>query len=336
MDNHDTSFLDPRFSWDKEEATMKFVGQPAILFWVETAMKSFLDTIEEVSGNQGARVVMETAGYRMGLIVSNFFQFGSGESIIQNMPSVYASAGWGEIKIKEVNEKEKTAVFQIRNSWEYKVNQLQEKKEAGRFIPGHFAGNLAKLFDSHINFEITQSQLAGDEWDEYRFFPSDKSPVEDIREYLRSQQQAEMKQLEARVEERTRELTNLVREISSPIIPVLDHIVVMPLLGKYDELRANDMMTHTITELPHYAASYLILDVTGIDQNINDYTISLIQRLTDAAALLGTKSILVGISPNLGIKITQSGLNLNKIDCFSTLKHGIHFALAQEGKQVIG
>lgn len=324
------------FSWNKEEATMEFAGEPAVLFWIETAMKSFVDTIEEVSGKQGAKVVMETAGYRMGLIVSDFFDFGSAESVIRDIPSIYASAGWGQILIKEVNEEEKTAVFQFKNSWEYRINQLQDKKEVGRFIPGHFAGNLAGLFDSHIDFEVTQSQLDGDEYDEFRFFPSLKSPVEDVREYIRTQEQAEMEQIEARVEERTKELTNLVKDISSPIIPVLDHIVVMPLLGKYDELRANDMMSNTITELPNYAAKFLILDVTGIDQNINEYTISLIQRLTSAAALLGTKSIIVGISPELGIKITHSGLDLNKIDCFSTLQHGIHFALAEEGKQVIG
>lgn len=324
------------FSWDKENATMRFAGEPAVLFWVETAMKSFLDTIEEVSGTQGAKIVMETAGYRMGLIVSKFFDFENAESVIREIPVIYASAGWGKIHIKQVNTEDKTAVFQMKNSWEYKINQLQDKSDVGRFIPGHFAGNLAGLFNSAIDFEVVQSQLDGDEWDEFRFFPAKKSPVEDIREFLRTQEQQEMAQIESRVEERTKELTNLVREISSPIIPVLDHIVVMPLLGKYDELRANDMMTHTITELPGYSASYLILDVTGIDQNINDYTISLIQRLTSAAALLGTKCILVGISPTLGIKITQSGLDLNKIDCFSTLKHGIHFALAQEGKQIIG
>lgn len=336
MSDNNLPSPESHFSWDKEEATMKFAGEPAMLLWIETAMKSFLETIEEVSGFQGARVVMETAGYRMGLIVSNFFEFEHPEEIIHDLPAIYAAAGWGEIQVKEVNKNEKTATFQLKNSWEYKVNQLQGKKEVGRFIPGHFAGNLAGLFDSYIDFEVISSQLNGDEWDEFHFFPSEKSPVEDIREYLRSQEQAEIEHLEARVEDRTRELTNLVREISSPIIPVLEKIVVMPLLGKYDELRANDMMSHTITELPNYAANYLILDLTGINQEINDYTISLIQRLTDAAALLGTTSILVGISPALGIKITQSGLDLNKIDCFSTLKHGIHFALAQQGKQIIG
>lgn len=335
MDNHNNNDT-PRIEWHADEGSVKFEGQDVLFLWIETAMKSFVETIEEVSGNQGTEIVMETAGYRMGLIVSDFFQLGNPENVIQTLPSVYESAGWGLVEIKEVDEETKTAVIRVKNSWEYRINRLQEKKKTGGFFPGHFAGNLAGLFGTYIDYKVVKSQLGGDAYDEFHYFPSEKSPIENLREFVKSREQEEIERLETKVDERTKELSNLVKEISSPIIPVLDHIVVMPMLGKYDEVRAEDMMTQTISELPDYEANYLILDLTGIDQNIGEYTISLIHNLTNAASLLGTKSILVGIAPKLGVKITNSGFDLSGIDCFSTLQHAIHFALAQEGKQVIG
>ncbi|MDC3412133.1 STAS domain-containing protein [Aquibacillus sp. 3ASR75-11] len=324
------------YSWGPEKGSMKFEGQDVLIFWIESAMKSFLDTIEEVSGDDAANVVMETAGFRMGQIVSDFFKGDHSETVVHNLPAIYASAGWMEMEVVAVSEKEKTATIRFKNSWEYKINALQGKTTIGAFIPGHLAGTLTDLFDENVGYRIDKSQLQGDEYDEVSYFPSNKSPIENIHEYTRLQEQKQIQRLEAMVNERTKKLANMVKEISSPIIPVLEDIVVVPLLGKYDEVRANDMFYRTMQNLPAYQSNYLILDLTGLDEIIDEYTISLIHRFTSTTSLLGTKCIIVGISPQLGMKITDANFDLKGIDCFSTLKHAIHFALAQEGKQIIG
>ncbi|WP_078553027.1 STAS domain-containing protein [Bacillus alkalicellulosilyticus] len=324
------------FSWDSEKGQMSFEGQDIFVFWIETAMKSFLDTIEEVSGDDAASVVLHTAGFRLGEIVSDFFKKGDIIDIIHYLPNVYSAAGWGKVEIVSIEEETKQATIRIKDSWEYKINRLQEKTQTGSFLPGHWAGILTGLFGTNIGAQVVKSQVVGDEYDEFHCSPTTQSPIENIHDYARLQEQKEIERLEVMVAKRTENLTNLVKEISSPIIPVLDNIVVIPLLGKYDEVRANDMINSTMQNLPKYSANYLILDLTGMDEDIDDYTVSLIQNLTDATALLGTKSVLVGISPKLGIKLTKSQYDLTGIECFSTLKHAIHFSLAQEGKQIIG
>jgi rsbT co-antagonist protein RsbR len=141
--------------------------------------------------------------------------------------------------------------------------------------------------------------------------------------------------LEGLVEEKTRELTELVNQLSSPIIPVLDGVVVVPLLGKYDEDRSEELIVKTLYNLPQYKAKYLVLDLTGLDKNITQHTASLIEKLGSAASLIGTETILVGISAELGVIIFGTDINLSRFDCFQTLQHGIHYALGQIGRSIV-
>lgn len=55
-----------------DRGLLQVEGQDVILFCVNSVSKTFLDTIEEVSGKEGAKIVMEAAGYRTGKIICNF------------------------------------------------------------------------------------------------------------------------------------------------------------------------------------------------------------------------------------------------------------------------
>jgi hypothetical protein len=61
----------------------------------------------------------------------------------------------------------------------------------------------------------------------------------------------------------------------------------------------------------------------------------MIERLGAAASLIGTEMILVGVSAELGLIMTNSGFNFTKYQCFQTLQHGIYYALAQDGRQIL-
>jgi hypothetical protein len=78
-----------------------------------------------------------------------------------------------------------------------------------------------------------------------------------------------------------------------------------------------------------------VLDLTGLDKELTEYTASLIEKLGAAASLIGTKTILVGISAELGLVISKTHIDLSEYDCFQTLQHGIHYALAQSGRSIV-
>jgi rsbT co-antagonist protein RsbR len=124
------------------------------------------------------------------------------------------------------------------------------------------------------------------------------------------------------------QLSATVRELASPIVPVLDGILVMPLVGEIDSQRAA-MLTETLLGgIERHHASVVILDVTGVP--LIDTQVA--QTLLDAARavkLLGTQTILVGLRPELAQTIVGLGLDLTGLITQADLQSGVSYAIAQ-------
>lgn len=326
------------FEWDLETGKFMFEGQDSVLFWTSTAMKMFLDTIEEIAGEDAAEVVMETTGYRQGMVVGHYFSemenvdIAGASALITN---TYASAGWGVAEIHKLDVDKATLEVHLKNSWEHKINVAQHKGTGGRFLPAHYAGIFTKLFGQNIWYEVEHHQVEGFNESIIRYLPSGKTIEENIHRLARANEAKQIRELEGLVEEKTAELTMLIKELSSPIIPVLEGIVVVPLLGTYDEERAEELMIKTLQNLPKYKAKYLVLDLTGLNNNFTQQAAALIEKLGATAGLIGTETILVGISSKMSMVIGESGIDILKFNCYQTLQHGIHYALAQNGRSII-
>jgi len=124
------------------------------------------------------------------------------------------------------------------------------------------------------------------------------------------------------------QLSATVRELSSPIIPVLDGILVMPLIGVIDSQRAAMLMDTLLRGVEHHRATMVILDVTGVP--IIDTRVA--RTLLDAARavkLLGTQTILVGLRPELAQTIVGLGLDLTGLSTQADLQSGVRYAMRQ-------
>lgn len=336
MRKYDINVNGSLFDWDLDKGSITFENDEVVLFWVNTAFKTLIDSIEEIAGEKEARLVLETAGYRTGLIVSDFYlkSIGKPEEILEKLPNTYVTAGWGLTEILSYSIEKKTAVVQFCNGWEYKVNVAQGKEEEGTFMPGHWAGVLTGIFGSKVWYRVAKSQIGGDNCSVYEFFASDISPSLNVNALMKEQTLAAKEELERITQQRTEVLSEIIKEISSPIIPVLDSILVVPLVGRYNEIRAEELLNKTLLNLPRYKAEFLIIDLTSLSR-VDDYTLSFIQKFVSAASLLGTTCLLVGISSELSIKVTQSGYRMNHIPCFSILQQGVNYALDQLGMEII-
>ncbi|WP_085504962.1 STAS domain-containing protein [Thalassobacillus devorans] len=325
------------FSWELEEGRFLFENEDAVLFWISSAMKSFFDTIEEVSGEEAANLVMESTGFRQGSVVGDYFnrkEVGI-DQVAEILPNTYASAGWGKALIENVDKENLTLEVRLTNDWEHKINKAQGKEKRGSFLPAHYAGIFSGLFGRTMWYEVQYSQLEGHDCTLIEYFPAEVDIEHNIHDLARRKEAEQIVYLEGLVEDKTRDLKELVKTLSSPIIPVLEGIVVVPLLGRYDEERADELITKTLTNLPEHKASYLVLDLTGLDNDLTKYTASLIEKMGTAASLIGTKVIIVGISAELGRIISQTEIDLSKFECFQNLQHGIHYALAQNGRRIV-
>ncbi|TYR73944.1 STAS domain-containing protein [Rossellomorea vietnamensis] len=320
------------FHWDMEKGEFHFENDEVVLFWVNTAFKTLLDSIEEIAGENEAKLVLETAGYRTGKTVSQFYSntLGEPEEILKKLPNTYLTAGWGKTDIISVSFEDKQAVIRVQNGWEYKVNTAQKKDHEGTFLPGHWAGVFSGLFGETVWYEVTKSQIEGDQFSEYRFFPSSVTPSLNVSTLIQEQKKAAQEEIENVTRERTEFLSEMIKEISSPIIPVMESILVVPLVGRYNELRAEELLDRTLLNLPLYKATHLIVDLTSL-KGVDDYTLSFIDKFIHATAILGTKCILVGISAELSMQITNRGHKINRVPCYSMLQNGVMHALDELG-----
>lgn len=119
---------------------------------------------------------------------------------------------------------------------------------------------------------------------------------------------------------------SLIRELSTPVIPITDEIVVIPLIGTIDTNRAQQIMKSMLDAISQSRAQALILDVTGvavIDTNTANYLV----QAARAVQLLGAHVILVGIAPEIAQTIVQLGIDLSSLITQSTLQSGLEYAL---------
>jgi len=150
------------------------------------------------------------------------------------------------------------------------------------------------------------------------------------------EQATKVQHLEAALRERAEEHEQLVatiRAISTPVIPVFDEIIVLPLVGTIDSARSAQIMETLLTGVQAFSAEFVIIDITGVpivDTSVANHLL----QAARAATLLGAQCVLVGISADVAQTIVQLGVNLSNITTCSNLQAGITFALQRQGRSV--
>ncbi|WP_156291634.1 STAS domain-containing protein [Oceanobacillus salinisoli] len=322
------------FVWEKDQGTFKYDGASSLLFW-DSAMEIMLQTIEEVSGSNVSKTVLEATGFRMGKLVSEYYKDRIDvDNILEEYSNIYRNAGWGIITFSSYSFENKRAIVRSRNSWENRILSFSDRTKTGAILPSQWAGLFSGLFKENMWYQINKSQLNGDEFDEIEVFPSSITPSKNIHNITRQKEHQYIDELEEMVQLRTQELSTLVNELSSPVIPVLEDILIMPLIGKFNEERFSNVIEKALDEFSTRGAEYLLIDLTGINE-FDDFTVQSINHLIESIKLLGGECIVVGISPKLGTKMVALRVEINDVNCYSSLRQGILFALKQSGYHIV-
>lgn len=140
------------------------------------------------------------------------------------------------------------------------------------------------------------------------------------------QLESQLEELKAAFEEKTR-LLDVIRQASTPIAPVHEGIVVVPLVGMFDAQRAQLLTERLLHAIGEARASVVIVDISGVPLFDSDAA-QLIVRTSQAVRLLGAQLLLVGLSPGVAQTIVDLGVDLASLKTLSSLQHGIAHALA--------
>lgn len=124
-----------------------------------------------------------------------------------------------------------------------------------------------------------------------------------------------------------------LREISTPVISLWDSILLMPLVGVVDSVRAQQISETLLEEVGRSEAEVTLIDVTGVP--VMDTSVARhILKTVAAAEMLGTRVVLTGISPSAAQTMVKLGIDMSGVPTRGSLKAGMVLALALTGRSI--
>jgi rsbT co-antagonist protein RsbR len=126
--------------------------------------------------------------------------------------------------------------------------------------------------------------------------------------------------------ERTiREQQEAIREISTPVLPLRERLLLLPIIGAIDPPRAQQITTQLLHGIRTHRAKVVVMDITGVptvDSAIANHLIQTVQ----AARLMGAMVIVSGLSPEVAHALVRIGVDLSTVNTVGTLQDGIEAA----------
>lgn len=110
--------------------------------------------------------------------------------------------------------------------------------------------------------------------------------------------------------------------LSVPVLPITDRVLVMPLVGALDQRRLQDAQQRALKTIEQSGAQALIIDITGVPV-VDDQVAKGLIRIVQAARLLGSHTILVGIRPEVAQALVGAGIDLNSTRTFASLQDAL-------------
>ncbi len=122
-------------------------------------------------------------------------------------------------------------------------------------------------------------------------------------------------------------------ELSTPIIPIIDQIIIMPLVGSIDTSRAQEITRALLRGITDHRASIVIIDITGVpvvDSGVADH----LNRTIQAAQLKGAHTVITGISDAVAETIVDLGIDWSKLETLRDLQSGLIAAFKRLGLRI--
>jgi rsbT co-antagonist protein RsbR len=122
-----------------------------------------------------------------------------------------------------------------------------------------------------------------------------------------------------------------LREVSTPLIPLADDVVVMPLVGAIDSARAQQIMEVLLEGIAQYQADTVLVDISGV-RVVDTQVADALLRAARAVQLLGAQIILTGISAEVAQTIVHLGADMGRIMTRANLQDGLRYALEERAR----
>ncbi|MCY1059525.1 PAS domain-containing protein [Nannocystis sp. SCPEA4] len=145
----------------------------------------------------------------------------------------------------------------------------------------------------------------------------------DVTEMRRSESEHARLQQEVIQAQRTALL-----ELSTPIVPIADGVLAVPLIGAIDHERNQQIANALLERVAATRTRVVILDLTGV-RHVEPEIVDALLQTVRAVRLLGTEAVVTGISPDVASMLAGLDAPLRQLTVRQTLQHGVEHALTR-------
>jgi len=158
----------------------------------------------------------------------------------------------------------------------------------------------------------------------------------DVTEKVESARLTEIALEKAREAERIREeLDRTLQEMSTPVMPIWDAILLLPLVGVVDSARTDDVMRKSLERISETRSKVFILDISGVPA-VDTAVANQLLKITKATLLMGCETIISGLSPAIARTMVDLGVDVGEVRTTATLRDAFAISLRKVGGQTAG
>lgn len=131
-----------------------------------------------------------------------------------------------------------------------------------------------------------------------------------------------------------RQQEEAIRELSTPVLPVRERLLILPIIGVIDPQRARQLTEQLLRGIRTNRAKVVVIDITGVAAMDATVANHLVQTV-EASRLLGATTIVTGLSPEIAQTLVTIGVDLAKMTTVGDLQGGIEEAERLLGYKVV-
>jgi len=127
-----------------------------------------------------------------------------------------------------------------------------------------------------------------------------------------------------------RQQQDAIRELSTPVLPVRERLLILPIIGVLDGERARQLTEQLLTGIRTHRAKVVVIDITGVP-DVDESVANHLVQTVDASRLMGASVIITGLSPEIAQTLVTIGVDLSKMDTIGDLQGGL-----EEAERLLG
>src|SRR5207247_4785908 len=131
-----------------------------------------------------------------------------------------------------------------------------------------------------------------------------------------------------------RQQQEAIRELSTPVLQVRERLLILPIFGVLDSLRARQLTEQLLAAIRTNRARVVVIDITGvpaIDLTVANHLVQTVR----ACGLMGADVIITGLSSEIAQTLVTLGVELGTIKTAGDLQGGLEEAERALGAEAL-